>query len=66
MACDDCGDEVANGEGVYVDDDRVCSECAEQMMDLPEGWMCGFIKYNRDLGLPSDADVAIRSEGVMG
>jgi len=51
---------------VKIDDDRVCSGCAEQMMDLPEGWMCGFIKYNRDLGLPSDADVAIRSEGVMG
>ena len=66
LACDWCGDEVANGEGVKMDDDRVCSGCAEQMMDLPEGWMCGFIKYNRDLGLPSDADVAIRSEGVMG
>ena len=30
LACDWCGDEVANGEGVMVDDDRVCSECAEQ------------------------------------
>ena len=28
LACDWCGDEVINGEGVYVDDDRVCSECA--------------------------------------
>jgi formylmethanofuran dehydrogenase subunit E len=28
LACDWCGDEVVNGEGVYVDDDRVCSECA--------------------------------------
>ncbi len=34
------------------------------MMYLPEGWMCGFIKYNRDLGLPQDSDVEIRSEGV--
>ena len=29
LACDDCGDEVANGEGVMIGDDRVCSECAE-------------------------------------
>ena len=30
LACDRCGDEVANGEGVMIDDDRVCSGCAEQ------------------------------------
>ena len=30
LACDWCGDEVANGEGVMIDDDRVCSGCAEQ------------------------------------
>jgi formylmethanofuran dehydrogenase subunit E len=29
LACDWCGDEVPNGEGVAVDDDRVCPECAE-------------------------------------
>lgn len=32
LACDWCAVEVPNGEGVAVDDDRVCSECWE---DLP-------------------------------
>ena len=36
LACDWCGDEVANGEGVMIDDDRVCSECAEHGGDLAE------------------------------
>lgn len=39
LACDWCGDEVANGEGVNVyvnfgdgtgETNRVCSECAEE------------------------------------
>ncbi len=39
LACDWCGDEVANGEGVTVyvnfgdgtgENNRVCSECAEE------------------------------------
>ena len=29
LACDWCGDEVANGEGVAADDDRICAECWE-------------------------------------
>ena len=54
LACDWCGDEVANGAGVMMDDDRVCSECAEQSgwpspMQVTEpcplrwagGWMLG-------------------------
>ena len=36
LACDWCGDEVANGEGVYVDGDRVCSECAAQEVQRHE------------------------------
>ncbi len=36
LACDWCGDEVANGEGVTVDDDRVCSECAAQEVQRHE------------------------------
>ena len=31
LTCDWCGDEVPNGEGVAVDDDRVCPECAEEV-----------------------------------
>jgi hypothetical protein len=30
LACDWCGDEVANGEGVTAGDDRVCSECWDE------------------------------------
>ncbi len=36
LACDWCGDEVANGEGVYVADDRVCSECSTQEIQRHE------------------------------
>ncbi len=36
LACDWCGYEVANGGGVYVDDDRVCSECAAQEVQRHE------------------------------
>jgi formylmethanofuran dehydrogenase subunit E len=28
LACDWCGNEVPAGEGMAVDDDRVCPECA--------------------------------------
>ena len=28
LACDWCGNEVAAGEGVKIDDERVCPECA--------------------------------------
>jgi formylmethanofuran dehydrogenase subunit E len=27
MGCDRCGRYVANGDGLYIDDDRVCAEC---------------------------------------
>jgi len=37
LACDWCGDEVANGEGVTAGDDRVCSECWDESLDEGRG-----------------------------
>ncbi len=30
MGCDRCGRYVADGDGHYVNDDRVCAECNER------------------------------------
>ena len=37
LACDWCGDEVANGEGVTAGDDRVCSEWWDESLDEGRG-----------------------------
>jgi hypothetical protein len=34
--CDRCGQEVPNGNGYYLGDDRVCRECSDDYKLAPE------------------------------